>query len=494
MTRLLSAMLLLSLLPPAWAAPNGQPVKWLDYGSKALEQARREGKPLFMVLTATWCQWCHAYERESLHSPEVAALLNKNYVPVWVDVDRRPDVAARYPGRGLPRTVILNPAGGTEASVAGYIPGPQLRDNLRKTLHLITPGATVQEAPSPKALLAPGKLLEGANEQIERQYDPIYHGFGHEAKFPHPGVLNFMLSGDARDGRRVHETLKAIAGEASWQRQLPGGLFDPREGGFYRYSTQRNWSEPHVEKLLGLNAQLVVVALKVYGQTHDAQARAWAESTLYYLMGRLGARSGEFYASQIADTAYYRLPPEGRGKRAAPAIDRRHFAAPSAQMAIALFEASEVLAKPDYAVRGRVVLAALAKRVDSRGAIAHDWGDGQDAGLRGILDDQAWSALAMLEGWRLTRERAYLTHAEALLAFIARERQAAAGYRLSEEGAVILDANAAAALAFARAYRVTGKRGYARAARHAMSMGMERDLEAGYGWLAARWLGSPHGR
>jgi uncharacterized protein YyaL (SSP411 family) len=303
-----------------------------------------------------------------------------------------------------------------------------------------------------------------------------------------------MLSGEKGDRLRVQATMKAIAGEASWQKHLPGGLFDPREGGFFRYATRRNWGDPHVEKLLGLNAQLVVVALQVYDHIHDPKARAWAEATLMYLERRLGTPSGEFYGSQAADPAYYRLPPEQRRKRPAPSIDRRHYAAPSAQMALALFEAADVLEKPAYAARGRRLLDALAKRLDARGAIAHDWSADQASELSGLLDDQAWAALAMLKGWSMTRDRTYRGHAETLLAYIGREHRAPAGYRLSEGGPVTPDANAAAALAFTRAYQATGKRKYERAARHALIADMAGNLEASYGWLAARRLGSRHGR
>lgn len=498
MRTILAAALVLGTASPAWAAPSGQAVKWQDYGPAALQQARREQKPLFLLITATWCQWCHAYERESLHTPEVAAVLNTRYVPVWVDFDRRPDVAARFPGRGLPRTVILNPAGGFEASVAGFIPKPQLLGNLHKTLQLIDSQAQAQAepAPSPPRTVTPEALLDAASHELDRQYDPIFQGFGREAKLPYPGVLAFLLEGGKEDRQRAQATLEAIAGAASWQKQLVGGLFDPREGGFFRYSPRRNWSDPHVEKLLGLNAQLISVALGVYHQTHDPRARAWAEATLHYVEGRLGAGPDGFYASQAADPAYYRQPTKEPRKepRAAPAIDRRHFAAPSAQMALALFEAEQRLGKPAHAARARQVVESLAKRLDSRGAIARDWAGDQESPLRGVLDDQAWAALAMLEAWSRTRQPAYLKHAEALLAFIVRERRAAAGYRLSEGGPIEVEANAAAALAFARAYQLTGKREFSQAGRHALIEGMAQDLAAGYGWLAARRLGRPRGR
>lgn len=497
----LATVMILALAPSGWGAPKASAVEWQSYGPAALQRARREGKPLFLLITATWCQWCHTYERESLYHPEVAALLNSRYVPVWVDFDQRPDVAAHFPGRGLPRTVILNPAGGFEASVEGFIPRAQLHANLQKTLQLLAamPPAPARPAPTPASSLTPAAMLRVAAAELDRLYDPIYHGFGREAKLPYPGILSFLLEGDQADRSRAVATLHAIGGTAAWQKQLGGGLFDPHEGGFFRYSTRRNWSEPHVEKLLGLNAQLAGISLQVYRQTKSPQARSWAEATLRYLEGRLGAGRGAYYASQAADPAYHRLPPAARRTRPTPSVDRRHFAAPNAQMALTLLEAQAVLGKPAHGERAKQVLAALAQRIDARGAIAHDWTPARESNLRGLLDDQAWTALAMLEAWNRTKQQAYRKDAEALLDFISRELRVPAGYRMSQDGPIATEANAAAALAFERGYRLTGKPEYRRHAQHALVQGMERDLEGGYGWLAARRLaarrqGGAHGR
>ena len=47
-------------------------IKWKEYSQKAFEQAEKEGKPIFMLITAVWCYWCHVYEEKSLAEDSVA--------------------------------------------------------------------------------------------------------------------------------------------------------------------------------------------------------------------------------------------------------------------------------------------------------------------------------------------------------------------------------------------------------------------------------------
>ncbi|CAM9400964.1 unnamed protein product [Phaeothamnion confervicola] len=72
------------------------PVDWYPWGEAAFEKARAEDKPIFLSVGYSTCHWCHVMERESFESEEVAAILNKQYVPVKVDREERPDVDAVY--------------------------------------------------------------------------------------------------------------------------------------------------------------------------------------------------------------------------------------------------------------------------------------------------------------------------------------------------------------------------------------------------------------
>src|SRR2546430_12827124 len=95
---------------------------------------------------------------------------------------------------------------------------------------------------------------------VRGQYDPQFGGFGREPKFPQPKLLRFLLDEHRRFGypeiaTMLHRTLGAMAG---------GGMYDHVEGGFFRYSTTRQWEIPHYEKMLEDNAEL----LAIYAEAH----------------------------------------------------------------------------------------------------------------------------------------------------------------------------------------------------------------------------------
>src|SRR5688572_25391744 len=93
------------------------PVDWYPWGAEALERARAEDRPIFLSIGYSACHWCHVMERESFEDEAIAALLNREFVPIKVDREERPDlddvymaaVQAMTGGGGWPMSVFLTP-------------------------------------------------------------------------------------------------------------------------------------------------------------------------------------------------------------------------------------------------------------------------------------------------------------------------------------------------------------------------------------------------
>ena len=93
------------------------PVDWFPWGPEAFERARAEDKPIFLSIGYSTCHWCHVMERESFENDQIAALLNRDFVPIKVDREERPDVDRIYMtfvqattgGGGWPMSVFLTP-------------------------------------------------------------------------------------------------------------------------------------------------------------------------------------------------------------------------------------------------------------------------------------------------------------------------------------------------------------------------------------------------
>jgi len=82
--------------------------------SAAVSEAARSRKNIVLDFGANWCGDCHALDAE-MRKPELASLIEKNYVVVHVDVgrfDKNLDLAKSYGNpikKGIPAAVLLTP-------------------------------------------------------------------------------------------------------------------------------------------------------------------------------------------------------------------------------------------------------------------------------------------------------------------------------------------------------------------------------------------------
>ena len=72
------------------------PVNWLPWGETAFAKAQADDKPIFLSIGYSTCHWCHVMAHESFENESTAELLNREFVPVKVDREERPDVDRIY--------------------------------------------------------------------------------------------------------------------------------------------------------------------------------------------------------------------------------------------------------------------------------------------------------------------------------------------------------------------------------------------------------------
>src|SRR5262249_30605678 len=108
------------------------PVDWYPWGEEAFAKARKQNEPIFLSVGYSTCHWCHVMERESFSDPEVAKIMNANFVSTKVDREERPDVDNIYMtfvqastgNGGWPMNVWLTP--GLKPFVGGtYFPAKE---------------------------------------------------------------------------------------------------------------------------------------------------------------------------------------------------------------------------------------------------------------------------------------------------------------------------------------------------------------------------------
>lgn len=60
-------------------AHEASKVRFVEHSPAAFDAARREGKPVFLLISAVWCYWCKYFEEQVLADAEVSKYLNGHY-------------------------------------------------------------------------------------------------------------------------------------------------------------------------------------------------------------------------------------------------------------------------------------------------------------------------------------------------------------------------------------------------------------------------------
>ena len=301
------------------------PVDWYPWGEEAFEKARKEDKPIFLSVGYSTCHWCHVMEEESFSDVSVAEIMNKNFVPVKVDREERPDIDSVYMNYvtastgsgGWPMNVFLTPDkkpfyGGTYFPPEDRygMPGfghllSSLAESWKNQRQEITASADSavtflnkksQETRNPSQLSA--ETLVEAFKRYEANVDDADGGFGGAPKFPRSHSLSFILRQFARtkNARALQITEKTLTAMAR------GGIYDQLGGGFHRYSTDARWRVPHFEKMLYDQAILARTYLEAYQVTHDEFYARIAREILEYVSDRMTSPEGGFYSAEDADS------------------------------------------------------------------------------------------------------------------------------------------------------------------------------------------------
>src|SRR5215472_17539037 len=365
-------------------------IHWQPWSAEAFERARAEDKPILLAISAVWCHWCHVMDETSYSSQHVIDLVNREYVPVRVDNDVRPDINQRYNMGGWPTTAFLTPQGDVLTG-ATYLPPEQMADALRRVAGYYRTrkpeivAAVLEGRRRAGAVVAAsaGSLDPGLVDRIlgnvEAAYDERYGGFGNAPKFPQTDALALlaeqsMLRDEPRLMEMARHTLSQMAG---------GGTYDHVDGGFFRYSTTQDWSVPHFEKMLEDHGGLVA-ALAMTGQA------AILDDAARYLDTVLRDPATGLYAgSQDADEEYFALDAAGRRDRTAPYVDRRVYAAWNYGLAVAYLEADVRLGRPALRERAATLLDRLFADLWTPGAALRHTVD-----TDGQLGDQVWGLWA----------------------------------------------------------------------------------------------------
>lgn len=301
------------------------PVDWYPWCEEALSKAVELDQPIFLSIGYAACHWCHVMEHESFEDPEVARIMNENFINIKVDREERPDLDSIYMDAvvamtgqgGWPMSVFLTPEG--KPFFGGTYFPPTRRYNMpsfTEILLLIVQSWEKDRNAAEEAgealtsriqanVLEQGmqitlneETLQRAIETIFRSYDRNNGGFGGAPKFPQAMTIEVLQ----RRFRRSNDHLAREMAEQTLSKMAAGGIHDQIGGGFSRYSVDASWIVPHFEKMLYDNAQLLRVYLHAWQISQEQKYLDVVETTIEFLSREMRDPAGGFYSSLDADS------------------------------------------------------------------------------------------------------------------------------------------------------------------------------------------------
>jgi uncharacterized protein len=306
------------------------PVDWYAWGDEALQKAKAENKIILVSIGYAACHWCHVMEKESFENEETAQQMNTHFINIKIDREERPDldhvymdaVQAIAGNGGWPLNVFLTPDakpfyGGTyfppvrafnrsswpevltaisqswkkkkseiESQAENLINHLQQANNFGQTLVSVSNTLFTKEN------------CQLITENILKQADTEWGGFGKAPKFPQTFTIQYLLQYYyyTQNATALQQALLSI------NKMMEGGIYDHAGGGFARYSTDAEWLAPHFEKMLYDNALLLNAISEAYQITKDKKYEAVIRKTIAFIQRELMDAASGFYAALDADS------------------------------------------------------------------------------------------------------------------------------------------------------------------------------------------------
>jgi len=460
-------------------------INWLEWSKESFGKAKQKDKPILLDLTAVWCHWCHVMDATSYSDVEIIRKINEDFIPIKVDIDKRPDIKERYNMGGFPSTVFLNPDGYIIAGETYVAP-----ERMKLLLDTVKTEYDARKDDARRIISETAKDLQATNTPISPDYGSItkeillsiednfddYGGFGLEPKFPTPEIIDFLfrIYKKTKEKKYLDMAMKTLEG-------MSNGLFDKVDGGFFRYSVTRDWKLPHYEKMLETNAGLIRNYAEGYEATENEEYKGIALGTMRFVRNFLSNKgSGGFYGSMDANEEFYRLGAEDRKKMGYPMVDKTIYVDWNSMMVSSYIKAGAIFGDREAVEFAIKTADFILDNCYKEGDGLFDYFDGKP-NVSGLLNDNICFLDCLIDVYSAMPNKKYISAIKEIAEFILKSFHDSKDYgfydriqkgedlgALSRKKKQFLD-NSYCAIVFLKAYILTKNPAYKSAAENALA-------------------------
>tara|TARA_B100000315_G_scaffold112693_1_gene103329 strand:- start:25311 stop:26915 length:1605 start_codon:yes stop_codon:yes gene_type:complete len=354
------------------------PVVFLNYAPASFELAKKQKKPIFILISAEWCHWCKVFKEKTLIQEKVYTFLNERFINIFIDAEIRRDLYVKFQAVGLPYIVLMKPNGTVFYKYSGTL---YANDFLGFLKSVYKDAKTVEEVNqdykdnfkkdergefySPPDKIELGKIQQLQNRFIEtalENFDQEEYGVGSGIKYLMPATFLYLIEKSNISFKYVRNTLNKAVQK----------IYDPVDGGFFRYAETRRWETPHFEKMIDVNAAAILLLLKLNEIEKIKILEDVALKTVSYLSSKLfNSTINSFLSFQVADTSYYSLSRKERSKIPEPPVVKKAFTDRLSRALIYLLDSLKYLNDPSFEKKVKHSVDFLASMVSSSKGVRH---------------------------------------------------------------------------------------------------------------------------
>jgi len=126
---LLVSLLSCTLLAAPTPTQKPTTIQWQPY-SQAFALAQKQHKLVYVYIGSDSCYYCKKMEQESFTDKTVISLLNSNYIPTEINIDKNPTLASQFNVQGTPMSIFITPNQKILGQIPGYLPAKDFTQAL----------------------------------------------------------------------------------------------------------------------------------------------------------------------------------------------------------------------------------------------------------------------------------------------------------------------------------------------------------------------------